>query len=134
MFRLINTAGVLALRLFTFKINYMKLDLSFMEPLLEKVGHFGQLNIDLIKFKILDKMADLISSFIARFLLLLMISIFTIFFSIGVALWVGELLDKVYYGFFIVALFYGFIAIFMMYLQQSIKMRMNNWIISKMLD
>jgi hypothetical protein len=112
----------------------MKLDLSFMEPLLEKVGQFGQLNIDLIKFKILDKMADLISSFIARFLLLLMISIFTIFFSIGVALWVGELLDKVYYGFFIVALFYGFIAIFMMYLQQSIKMRMNNWIISKMLD
>lgn len=112
----------------------MKLDLSFMEPLLEKVGQFGQLNIDLIKYKILDKVADLISSFIARFLLILMISIFAIFLSIGAALWIGELLGKIYYGFFIVALLYGLISIIIMYLQQAIKLRMNNWIISKMLN
>jgi len=112
----------------------MKLDLSFMEPLLEKVGHFGQLNIDLIKYKILDKMADLISSFIARFLLLLMISIFAVFLSLGAALWIGELLGKIYYGFFAVALFYGLVSLFVMYLQQAIKIRMNNWIISKMLN
>lgn len=105
-----------------------------MEPLLEKVGHFGQLNIDLIKYKILDKMADLISSFIARFLLLLMISIFAVFLSLGAALWIGELLGKIYYGFFAVALFYGLVSLFVMYLQQAIKMRMNNWIISKMLN
>ena len=105
-----------------------------MEPLLEKVGHFGQLNIDLIKYKILDKMADLISSFIARFLLLLMISIFAVFLSLGAALWIGELLGKIYYGFFAVALFYGLVSLFVMYLQQAIKIRMNNWIISKMLN
>ena len=105
-----------------------------MEPLLEKVGHFGQLNIDLIKYKILDKVADLISSFIARFLLLLMISIFAVFLSLGAALWIGELLGKIYYGFFVVALFYGLLSIIIMSLQHSIKMRMNNWIISKMLN
>jgi len=134
MFRLINTAGVPALRLFTFKINYMKLDLSFMEPLLEKVGHFGQLNIDLIKYKILDKMADLISSFIARFILLLMLSIFAIFLSIGAALYIGDLLGKDYYGFIVVSGFYGLVAIVILYLQHTIKCRMNNWIISKMLN
>lgn len=112
----------------------MKLDLSFMEPLLEKVGQFGQLNIDLIKYKILDKLADLISSFIARFFLLLMISIFAVFLSLGAALWIGELLGKIYYGFFVVALFYGIVSIIIMYLQQAIKIRMNNWIISKMLN
>ena len=112
----------------------MKLDLSFMEPLLEKVGHFGQLNIDLIKYKILDKVADLISSFIARFMLLLMMSIFAVFSSLGAALWIGELLGKIYYGFFAVALFYGLVSVFVMYLQQAIKLRMNNWIISKMLN
>lgn len=128
------TAGVLALRLFTFKINFMKLDFSFLEPLLEKVGHFGQLNIDLIKFKILDKMADLISSFIARFLLLLMISIFAIFLSIGAALYLGDLMGRPYYGFIIVSGFYGIIAILVMYLQNTIKCRMNNLIISKMLN
>jgi hypothetical protein len=112
----------------------MKLDLSFMEPLLEKVGHFGQLNIDLIKYKILDKVADLISSFFARFFLLLMISIFAVFLSLGAALWIGELFGKIYYGFFVVALFYGLLSILIMYLQHSIKMQMNNWIISKMLN
>lgn len=105
-----------------------------MEPLLEKVGQFGQLNIDLIKYKILDKVADLISSFIARFLLLLMMSIFAVFLSLGAALWLGELLGKIFYGFFAVALFYGLVSLFVMYLQQAIKMRMNNWIISKMLN
>jgi len=105
-----------------------------MEPLLEKVGQFGQLNIDLIKFKILDKVADLISSFIARFLLLLMISIFVIFMSIGVALWLGELLGKDYYGFMVVSGFYGIAALFILYLQHAIKLSMNNWIISKMLN
>ena len=105
-----------------------------MEPLLEKFGHFGQLNIDLIKYKILDKVADLISSFIARFILLLMISIFVVFLSLGAALWIGELLGKIYYGFFVVALFYGLLSIIIMSLQHSIKMRMNNWIISKMLN
>ena len=105
-----------------------------MEPLLEKVGQFGQLNIDLIKFKILDKVADIISSFIARFILILMLSIFVIFLSIGAALWIGELLGKIYYGFIMIALFYGLISIFILYLQQAIKQRMNNWIISKMLN
>jgi hypothetical protein len=112
----------------------MKLDLSFLEPLLEKVGQFGQLNIDLIKYKILDKVADLISSCIARFLLLLMISIFAVFLSLGAALWIGELLGKIYFGFFVVALFYGLVSIIIIYLQQAIKLRMNNWIISKMLN
>jgi hypothetical protein len=112
----------------------MKLDLSFMEPLLEKVGQFGQLNIDLIKYKILDKMADLISSFIARFILLLMISIFAVFLSIAAALWLGEILGKDYYGFLVVTGFYGMVSIFILYLQQAIKQKMNNWIITKMLN
>ena len=128
-----NTAGVLTLRLFTFKINYMKLDLSFMEPLIEKVGQFGQLNIDLIKYKILDKMADLMSSFIARFFLLLMISIFAIFLSIGAALYIGDLFGKHYYGFIIVSVFYLLVSILIMFLQNTIKHRMTNLIISKML-
>jgi hypothetical protein len=112
----------------------MKLDLSFMEPLLEKVGHFGQLNIDLIKYKILDKMADLVSSFIARFILLLMFSIFAIFLSIAAALYFGDLLGKSYYGFIVVSGFYGLLAMVILYLQHTIKCRMNNWIISKMLN
>jgi hypothetical protein len=111
----------------------MKLDLSFMEPLLEKVGHFGQLNIDLIKYKILDKVADMISSFIARFLLMLSISILVIFLSISAALWLGEILGKDYYGFLIVTGFYGIVTILILYLQRSIKHKMNNWIITKML-
>jgi len=105
-----------------------------MEPLLDKVGHFGQLNIDLIKYKILDKMADLISSFIARFLLMLSISIFAIFLSIAAALWLGEILGKDYYGFLVVTGFYGMVCVFILYLQKAIKQKMNNWIITKMLN
>jgi hypothetical protein len=64
---------------------------------------------------------------------MLSISILVIFLSISAALWLGEILGKDYYGFLIVTGFYGVVTIFMLYLQRTIKHKMNNWIITKML-
>jgi hypothetical protein len=46
----------------------------------------------------------------------------------------GDMLGKNYYGFFIVSLFYGLLAIFIWLSQPSIKMRVSNWIVSKILN
>jgi hypothetical protein len=112
----------------------MQLNSSFIEPLLERIAQFGQLNIDLFKLKFLDKASTLISSIIARFLLWSMVSFFVIFLTFAVALWLGDMLGKNYYGFFIVSLFYGLLAIFIWLSQPSIKMRVSNWIVSKILN
>lgn len=112
----------------------MQLNSSFIEPLLERIAQFGQLNIDLFKLKFLDKASILISSIIARSLLWAMVSLFAICLSIAVALWLGDVLGKNYYGFFIVSLFYGLLSIFIWLSQPSIKMRVSNWIVSKILN
>jgi hypothetical protein len=112
----------------------MQQNSNFIELLLERIVQFGQLNIDLFKLKFLDKASFLIANLIARFLLWTMVSLFTICLSIAVALWLGDILGKNYYGFFIVSLFYGLIAIFIWLLQSAIKLRVSNWIIAKIFN
>jgi hypothetical protein len=112
----------------------MQLNSSFIEPLLERMAQFGQLNIDLFKLKALDKATTLISFIIARFLLWSLVSFFAICISIAVALWLGDILGKNYYGFFIVSGFYAMIAFLVWLSQSSIKLRLSNWIVSKILN
>jgi hypothetical protein len=112
----------------------MQLNSSFIEPLLERIAQFGQLNIDLFKLKTLDKVTALISSIIARLFLWSMVSFFAICLSIAAALWLGDILGKNYYGFFIVSGFYATLAIFVWLYQSSIKLRLSNWIVSKILN
>ena len=50
------------------------------------------------------------------------------------ALWIGELVGKLYFGFFIVAAFYVLVALLLHYLPGLIKSPVNDAIILKMLN
>lgn len=112
----------------------MEAKLSLLNPFLEKVENFSKSNIDLLKLKFIDKASDFISFIFARLLFILIFSFFIISLSVAMALWIGELMGKNYYGFFVVSLFYGVVGIILWLMQPFIKISVNNWIINKILN
>ena len=63
-----------------------------------------------------------------------MVVLFTIFFNIGMALWLGDLLGEVYYGFFIVAVFYLVVGVILyFFLRKWIKGPVSKLIITEAL-
>jgi len=77
-----------------------------IESLFETIKDYGQTNIDLVKLKAADRISDIVSSLVANFLVLIALSMFIVILNIGIALLLGELLGKSYYGFFVLAGFY----------------------------
>jgi len=79
---------------------------KLLESLLDKAKEYGITTFELAKLKAIDKTTDVVSSFVPSLIFLLLMGIFLLFLNLGVALWLGEVLGKTFYGFFIVAGFY----------------------------
>ncbi|MFT3909793.1 MAG: hypothetical protein QM737_10240 [Ferruginibacter sp.] len=77
-----------------------------IESLFETIKDYGQTNVDLVKLKAADRISDIVSSLVANFFVLIALSMFIVILNIGIALLLGELLGKSYYGFFVLAGFY----------------------------
>jgi hypothetical protein len=108
---------------------------SIIEPLIEKVEAFGITGLELIKLKSIDKVAMLTGAFTARLLAILTLSIFLVIASIGLALYLGDNMEKMYYGFFIVAGGYGLLGFVLYFIAHNwIKKNIENTIISQILN
>ncbi len=81
------------------------------EQLFERVEAYGKTTYELSKLKLLETTTVVVSSLIPRLGVLLTGTLFAIILTIGIAFWLGEMLGKIYYGFFIVAGFYLVAAI-----------------------
>lgn len=103
---------------------------DLIEDLFQRTTHYTQTSAELIKLKIIDKSANVISALIAR---LLMIVVFTLSFlvlNIGLALWIGQLLGESYLGFFTVAGFYVLLGIVLLFRNDKwIKKPLQNFIV-----
>lgn len=84
---------------------------SQVEALLEKVKDYIETRIELLKLKAIDKSSGVLSAIISFVVLFVFSIFFFILFSIGLALLIGDLLGKYYYGFFIVAALYLIIGL-----------------------
>jgi hypothetical protein len=102
------------------------------EPLLERAEEYGRTSYELFKLKALDKTTDVVSTFVSRGASVLVFTMFTIMANIGIAMWLGDILGKSYYGFFCISGFYGIIAVILYFvLHDDIKKRISNSIISQ---
>ena len=109
--------------------------IAFMEPLLEKVEEYGITSLELIKLKALDKTSDCVSTFASRSFALLSVYMFVLVANIGLALWIGDLLGKPWYGFFCVAGFYGILGFVLYFFMHNwVKKYVNNSIIALMFN
>ena len=105
-----------------------------IEMLYEQVKDYSNTTIELYKLTAVDKTAEVASSFSFRIAFLLIAAFFTLFFNIGLSLYIGELLNSNAAGFFIVSLFYLVFALLLYIFRQSwIKTPISNLIIKELL-
>jgi len=108
---------------------------GLIESLIEKGEQYGKTTLELLKLKTLDKSADVVSNLVSWLIVLIFAVLFFLILNIGVALWLGELLGKAYYGFFVVSGFYALLAlIFGIFRKQIVKNPVNNSIIEQVLE
>ena len=94
---------------------------KLIESLFDKATEYGKISFELVKLKAVDKASEAVSSFVPYAIAIVFIASFVLFLSLGLALWLGEILGQMYYGFLLVAAFYGVIGIF-------IHLAMHKWI------
>lgn len=108
---------------------------KMLEELMASAETYGKTNLELLKLKTIDKVADGASSMVAWATVVIALVLFFITLNFGIALFVGDLVGKSYLGFLIVAAFYG-LAAFILYLFKDkwIKKPLNNSMINNMMN
>ncbi|MCY7420972.1 MAG: phage holin family protein [Chitinophagaceae bacterium] len=84
--------------------------LTLIESLINKSHEYAETRLDLFKLKLVDKSSQVVSTIASGIALFVIGFIFFIVFNIGLALLIGDLVGKSYWGFFILAAFYAFIG------------------------
>ncbi len=108
---------------------------DLLEELYEQTEAYGKTTLELAKLKGLQTTTVVVTELIWRLSVILMLSLFALVLNIGIALWLGELLGKSYYGFFIVAGFYLLTGIVLhFFLHNWIKKPVSNLIITQALQ
>lgn len=105
-----------------------------IESLLERAEQYNKASLELLKLKSVDKTADVLSTLISRSFLTIAVSFFFFTLTIGVSLWLGELIGKSYLGFLIVTLFYGIVGTALLFIHPKLKTKIYNSIIAQMLN
>ena len=93
------------------KIDNMDEQSGLIESLIEKGEQYGKTTLELLKLKTIDKSADVASNLVSWLIVIIFAVLFFLILNIGVALWLGEILGKSYYGFFVVSGFYALLAL-----------------------
>ena len=107
---------------------------KLIESLLERVTDYGKTTYELVKLKALDKTTDAVSSFIPHTFVIVLIAIFMLFANLGLSLWLGEIIGQIFYGFLVVAAFYGIMGIIIhFFMHKWIKKLVSNYIIKHLL-
>jgi hypothetical protein len=103
--------------------------------LFEKGEQYGKTTLELAKLKAIDKLADVVSNAASWFVIIALALLFFVVLNIGAALWLGELLGKLYYGFFAVAGFYALLTlIFWIFRKQLVKKPVGDTLIDNLLE
>ena len=84
----------------------METPVTLVETMFEKVEAYAKTTIELTRLRAVETSAKVVTSFVSRVSVIVMFSLFALVLTVGVAFFLGDLLGKMYYGFFIVAAFY----------------------------
>ncbi len=108
----------------------MEEEKSFTQKIYDQVEQYAKTTVELYKLKAIHAFADLFAAVSTGFVIWVIVSLFLVFASFGAAFYLGELLGKWHYGFFIVAGFYALVGILIYIFRiKCLKERINNFII-----
>lgn len=106
-----------------------------IEALYERVEKYSTLSLKLAKLKAVETASKVATTLISKLSVIVMLILFVLVLTVGIALFLGECLGKAYYGFFVVALFYLIVAIILhFFLHKWIKKPVSNLLISEILQ
>jgi len=107
---------------------------KLLESLVDRVTDYGKTSYELVKLQAVDKSSDVVSSVIPHTVVLILVASFMIFFNLGIAFWLGEIIGKLFYGFFIVAGFYVLVGLVVhLFMHKYLKEIIRNYVIKQLL-
>jgi hypothetical protein len=106
-----------------------------LEEIFEKSQNYTKLTFEITKLKGLNTTANVVTMLVARLASILFMVLFMLVLSLGAAIWIGDALGKIYYGFFIIAGAYLVVGILLrVFLQDLIKKPISDLIITNALQ
>lgn len=84
----------------------MEHEANQFETLFVKATEYVSNNLELTKLKAVQKTSSVVSEAASSFILLCIMALFAFVLNIGLGLWIGEMIGKIYYGFFVLSGFY----------------------------
>ena len=113
----------------------MEPPVSSMKTLFDHVESYTKTTFELYRLKLIDKTIAVMTAMITQLTVLIVMSLFVIVLTIGVALWLGELLGKAYHGFFVVSGFYLVVGIILhFFMRKWLRKPIGNMIIKEVLQ
>lgn len=107
---------------------------ELIDELIEKGHKYGQTTLQVLKLKTLDKTSDVLSNLVSWLPVLVAGILFFLILNIGIAIWLGELMGRGFFGFFAVAGFYLLLTLFFLAFRKPlIKYPLDNSIINEVL-
>lgn len=108
---------------------------NLIESLVESTEAYGKTTYNLSKLKLLETATHVVTSALTRLGVIIMFSLSALVLSIAIALLLGDVLGKPYYGFLIIAAFYLVAGIvFFFFLHKWIKRPVSKSIIKEALQ
>lgn len=113
----------------------MEAHTNSVEALFEKTTDYLETRIELTKLQTVHKITDVVSSLVSRLIIMIIIVLMVVVLNTGIAIWLGEILGKMYYGFFCLAGFYLLLVIVLAAGRRSwLKKPLSNKLVRKMLN
>jgi hypothetical protein len=109
----------------------MEPSVSIIEPLFKRIEAYSETSLKLTKLRILDGAITVGTALITKLSVVLMFTLFIIMAGVAIAQFLGDILGKSYYGFFIVAAFYLVAGIILhFFMEHWIKKPISDLIVS----
>jgi hypothetical protein len=113
----------------------MEDQINSVEALFEKTTDYLETKIELAKLQAVNKITDVVSSLVSRLIIMIIIILMVVVLNTGIALWLGEMMGKMYYGFFCVAGLYLLLALVLAACRHNwLKKPIGNRLVRKMLN
>lgn len=113
----------------------MSSTISQLQDIATKAGELVETKAEILKLQLAGKTSETLSSVISLIAIVSMFGVALTIISIGLAFWLGLILGKIYYGFFIVGGFYAVMGVLLVVFREKlVKRPLSNLIIDKIID
>jgi len=107
---------------------------NMLEALFHRTEEYAKTSLEILKLKTAEKGIEAASSLILRLIVVVVVLMCLLILSMAVSYWLGEMLDKIYYGFLIVGGFWALVAVVLrFFFSKNVKKLISDLIIKKVL-